>query len=183
MHPRRLTIMMCMYTVNFFILYSVFYTCIPEEWVFRNPSILAHAVENYGKSGPYTAGLLILSLIANSLIIMLTAKTLLPIIRKKSHAREPNPTKFRTTLIWYAFFIIYLIISILLAKGLPEAWLHWLFMGHRNMTFDNVVWDETYISLVFALALPMTGVVVALVSSLLLKRRSRGLTRNPRGSR
>lgn len=175
--------MMCMYTVNFFILYSVFYSCIPEEWVFKNPSTLAHAVEHYGKSGLYTAGLLILSLIANSLIIMLTTKPLLSIIRKESHARETTPTKLRTTLIWYAFLIIYLITSILLAKGLPEAWLHWLFMGHRNISFDDVVWDEIYISLVFAVALPITGVVVALMPTLLVTKRSRGLTRKPRGSR
>jgi hypothetical protein len=169
MNPNRLAIAWCIYTILFIALVEVLDAYIPKEWFLE---VLSISKNDAG--GIELGARFFLYFTSTFILIWLTAKYAHS-FTGISEWQQGNGTKKRIKLIaiWSAFLVPYLAIVILLNFVLPEVWLHRLITGHDGMSCDDVVWDGVFIRITLALALPINGAVIVLLSSQAIKRRQR----------
>ncbi|MGV6397522.1 hypothetical protein ACTUVN_003475 [Pseudomonas caspiana] len=154
----------------------------PYEWIFKIISIDEELIITYGATRIAYEWTLALSFSLTSIIAWLSTGAVHSLMKPTDPKYGTTiKKKLRLLLTWYVFFLINVAVLFLLCLGLPEVWLHELIMGDRHVPCDNPEWNEIYGSLVLALSLPVSGVVVAFTPALAMKV-SRELKRWPRST-
>ena len=167
MNPTRLAIAWCAYTIVFLALAELLDDYLSEEWLLELLSISKH-----DDGGIELGARLSLYFILTLILIIFTTKNTYSFtgLPEWQHGSKINK-RIKLIAIWCAFLVPYLAIVILLHFILPEVWLYQLIMDREGRPFDNVVWDGIFMGITLALALPINGAVVALVTSKAIKRK------------